>query len=43
MRLIPRDPEHDIDAELRAMIAREYGRYVLDAAPMAGDGDDPEA
>lgn len=41
MRLIPRDPEHDLDTELRALIRTEQAR-LIDAAPVAGDWDDPE-
>ena len=42
MPLIPRDPDHDIDAELRRMIAREEARYLTDAAPVWAS-DDPDA
>ena len=42
MPLIPRDPDHDIDLELRRMIAREEARYLADAAP-AWASDDPDA
>ena len=42
MPLIPRDPDHDIDAELRRMIARETARYLTDRAPVWAS-DDPDA
>lgn len=42
MPFLPRDPEHDIDAELRRLLAIETGRYLIDAAP-AWTCDDPEA
>lgn len=39
---LPRDPEHDIDSELRQMLTREETRYLLERVPAADDSDDPE-
>ena len=42
MPLLPRDPEHDIDAELRRLLDIETRRYLVDAAPAWDTDDDPE-
>lgn len=43
MPLLPRDPDHDIDAELRRLLDRETNRMLVDAAPAWDADDDPEA